>query len=389
MANETSCSWQGQRHTKPRQHHASLVALSSPEIFLLSIRSATFIMSENLSLLQVNISKLQHLTTTSGLRTFDQEVPLQRWTDELGRLRVAAQLVSFLHSQNLLGTRSRPSSIGGQIQTLLRNIDDLVTDLDGIVSGDSDAEILPPTQDDHDGLYYMTEMQEIHLSLARTVSDLYQLTAAGRVSAQLIPPPPSNASPGGEPDGTVVLDHRPAMQKIDDGQDGKRQGKQRTLAVYERPFAQIGRAVLDLVRQEAASSLSYLPRSSDARTSVTDGQPRWEHQRTPHREETEGFGRVRFTERKPDQSAKSAKSIQGDTQTTQLDMAIMRQRAYQQEINVVRAEMIEQGKKNRPSPSEQVRDPSVEELKAQLQRLVARLNEIEEEIQTLSNGMAS
>ncbi|CAG7974036.1 unnamed protein product [Penicillium salamii] len=115
------------------------------------------------------------------------EVPLQKWTDELGRLRVwAANIGGHKTSQSSLDYRLRDAShIKSQIVRLLEQVQELLTDLKDVIeesdteAEDNEFENLADSEDEN-----LTEIQEIYQGLVDTISQLYQMSIIIRKPAQ-------------------------------------------------------------------------------------------------------------------------------------------------------------------------------------------------------------
>ncbi|CAG8039213.1 unnamed protein product [Penicillium salamii] len=115
------------------------------------------------------------------------EVPLHKWTDELGRLRVwAANIGGHKTSQSSLDYRLRDAShIKSQIVRLLEQVQELLTDLKDVIeesdteAEDNEFENLADSEDEN-----LTEIQEIHQGLVDTINQLYQMSIIIRKPAQ-------------------------------------------------------------------------------------------------------------------------------------------------------------------------------------------------------------
>ncbi|KXG54364.1 uncharacterized protein PGRI_075080 [Penicillium griseofulvum] len=128
------------------------------------------------------------LINSGALSDHVEEVPLQDWTDELGRLRVwAANIGAHQTRQSSLDYRLRDAShIRSQIVRLLEQVQELLTDLKEVFEEQSDDE----AEDDmFEGFEDSesedsTEIQEIHRGLAETINQLYQMSMIIRKPAQ-------------------------------------------------------------------------------------------------------------------------------------------------------------------------------------------------------------
>lgn len=129
------------------------------------------------------------LINSDTLADHTDEVPLQEWTDELGRLRVwAANIGAHQTRQSSLDYRLRDAShIKSQIVRLLEQFQELLTDLKDVLEESSDDE----AQDHHfedlgdsESGNSTTEVQEIHQTLVETIDQLYQMSMIIRKPAQ-------------------------------------------------------------------------------------------------------------------------------------------------------------------------------------------------------------
>jgi hypothetical protein len=139
-------------------------------------------------LLQGCLTQFLSLINSGALSDHAEEVPLQDWTDELGRLRVwAANIGAHQTRQSSLDYRLRDAShIRSQIVRLLEQVQELLTDLKEVFEEQSDDE----AEDDvFEGFEDSesedsTEIQEIHRGLVETINQLYQMSMIIRKPAQ-------------------------------------------------------------------------------------------------------------------------------------------------------------------------------------------------------------
>ncbi|KAJ5776374.1 uncharacterized protein N7511_001385 [Penicillium nucicola] len=139
-------------------------------------------------LLQCCLAQFVSLINSGALSDHIDEVPLQEWTDELGRLRVwAANIGGHQTSQSSLDYRLRDAShIKSQIVRLLEQFQELLADLKDVFEENSDVE---PEYDKIDDLEdseseSSSEIQEIHQGLVDTINQLYQISMIIRKPAQ-------------------------------------------------------------------------------------------------------------------------------------------------------------------------------------------------------------
>ncbi|KAJ6178157.1 hypothetical protein N7519_008618 [Penicillium mononematosum] len=139
-------------------------------------------------LLQSCLAQFLSLINSGALSDHIEEVPLQEWTDELGRLRVwAANIGAHQTRQSSLDYRLRDAShIKSQIVRLLEQFQELLTDLKDVLEEESDDEA---EDDKSEGLgdsdsENATEIQEIHQVLVETINQLYQMSMIIRKPAQ-------------------------------------------------------------------------------------------------------------------------------------------------------------------------------------------------------------
>ncbi|KAJ5498049.1 hypothetical protein N7453_007100 [Penicillium expansum] len=140
-------------------------------------------------LLQGCLAQFVSLINSDALSDHIEEVPLQDWTDELGRLRLwAANIGAHQTRQSSLDYRLRDAShIQGQIVRLLEQFQELLTDLEDVLEEESDDEAQYDKFEDLGELESessTTEIQEIHQGLAETITQLYQMSMIIRKPAQ-------------------------------------------------------------------------------------------------------------------------------------------------------------------------------------------------------------
>ncbi|KAJ5509451.1 hypothetical protein N7527_011594 [Penicillium freii] len=140
-------------------------------------------------LLQGCLHQFLSLINSGTLADHTEEVPLQEWTDELGRLRVwAANIGAHQTRQSSLEYRLRDAShIKSQIVRLLEQFQELLTDLKDVLEESSDDEAQDHQFEDlgdSETENSTTEVQEIHQSLVETIDQLYQMSMIIRKPAQ-------------------------------------------------------------------------------------------------------------------------------------------------------------------------------------------------------------
>ncbi|CAI7586725.1 unnamed protein product [Penicillium viridicatum] len=140
-------------------------------------------------LLQGCLRQFLSLINSGALADHTEEVPLQEWTDELGRLRVwAANIGAHQTRQSSLEYRLRDAShIKSQIVRLLELFQELLTDLKDVLEESSDDEAQDHQFEDlgdSETENSTTEVQEIHQNLVETIDQLYQMSMIIRKPAQ-------------------------------------------------------------------------------------------------------------------------------------------------------------------------------------------------------------
>lgn len=135
------------------------------------------------------LARFISLIDSSALSDHSEEVPLQEWKDELGRLRVwAVNIGAHQTRQSSLEYRLRDAShIKSQVVRLLERTQTLLTDLNEILE-ESDEEAQDDECEDLGGFSNSeidtTEIQEIHQGLVATITQLYQMSMIIRKPAQ-------------------------------------------------------------------------------------------------------------------------------------------------------------------------------------------------------------
>ncbi|KAJ5977108.1 hypothetical protein N7501_000450 [Penicillium viridicatum] len=140
-------------------------------------------------LLQGCLHQFLSLINSGTLADHTEEVPLQEWTDELGRLRVwAANIGAHQTRQSSLEYRLRDAShIKSQIVRILEQFQELLIDLKDVLEESSDDEAQDHQFEDlgdSETENSTTEVQEIHQSLVKTIDQLYQMSMIIRKPAQ-------------------------------------------------------------------------------------------------------------------------------------------------------------------------------------------------------------
>ena len=129
------------------------------------------------------------LINSCALSNHTEEVPLQEWTDELGRLRIwAANIGAHQTRLSSLDYRLRDAShIKSQIVRLLERFQELLTDLKDVLEEENDDEAQDDGFEDLGDISESedsTEIQEIHQCLVETINQLYQMSMIIRKPAQ-------------------------------------------------------------------------------------------------------------------------------------------------------------------------------------------------------------
>ncbi|KAL2848861.1 hypothetical protein BJY01DRAFT_211464 [Aspergillus pseudoustus] len=129
-----------------------------------------------------SLKRLADLASSEALGNFSDQVPIYKWTDELGRLRVwAANIGAHQVDQSSLDYRLLDAShIIHQTIEVLSGLNQLLVDLDELLQ-ESEVEVLDakdpgPYCEVEDEMPEETEIQEIYTSLVCIVSNLYQLS---------------------------------------------------------------------------------------------------------------------------------------------------------------------------------------------------------------------
>lgn len=143
-------------------------------------------------ILRESFSKFDDILLLPALIEHENEVSLQKWRDELGRIRVWAANIGAHQTGTLsLDYRLRDAStIKNQTVNILKRLLELFADLEEVLNedGESDMDI---EEDDFDQYNDLTdtdinksEIQHIYETLVETVTQLYQITMAIRRPAQ-------------------------------------------------------------------------------------------------------------------------------------------------------------------------------------------------------------
>lgn len=140
--------------------------------------------------------KFTVLLDSGHLVNFGTEVSLQRWEDELGRLRVwAANIGAHQTGQSSLDYRLRDAShIKKETVSLLQRLQDLLNDLNVLATEDGEFSTNDDNENEDIAEYHhklcdnvgcsTTEVQEIYQSIVEVVNYLYQMSMAIRQPAQ-------------------------------------------------------------------------------------------------------------------------------------------------------------------------------------------------------------
>lgn len=141
-------------------------------------------------LLQSCLIQFDSVICSDDLHARIEEVPLQAWRDELGRLRVwAANIGAHQAGQSSLDYRLRDAShMKNQILTLLGRVQELLLELVEVLAEDLDTEnrvaddergTFEHTEDEHDE----TEIQQIYQGLIETITHFYRMSMVVRQPA--------------------------------------------------------------------------------------------------------------------------------------------------------------------------------------------------------------
>ncbi|KAJ6009974.1 hypothetical protein N7522_004990 [Penicillium canescens] len=116
------------------------------------------------------------LVSSAALSDHAEEVSLQSWKDEMGRLRIwSANIGAHQRGQSSLDFHLRDAShIRSQTINLLQGLEDLLNDLKEVLEEDSDDEasenVETPSDDD------TTEIQQLHKDIVETIHHLYRIS---------------------------------------------------------------------------------------------------------------------------------------------------------------------------------------------------------------------
>lgn len=134
------------------------------------------------------LKELAGLIASDSLARYESEVPLRRWKDELGRLRVwAANIGAHQVGQSSLDYRLRDAShIKDQTVKLLERMRQLLDDLKEVMSEDA-------SEDEHEDIHAgdhdwdddnVTEIQQIYHNVVEINDHLFKMTMAIRRPAR-------------------------------------------------------------------------------------------------------------------------------------------------------------------------------------------------------------
>ncbi|KAJ5668908.1 hypothetical protein N7462_009978 [Penicillium macrosclerotiorum] len=142
-------------------------------------------------LLHSCLAQFNRLVSTPELFSLSPEVSLQDWKDELGRLRVwAANIGAHQNLQSSLDYRLRDAThIKDQILRLLEQVQELLLDAQEVLGEDTrdeneDVGFEYQPEEFAENLEDTTEVQEIHQTLADTITQLHRMTMLIRSPAQ-------------------------------------------------------------------------------------------------------------------------------------------------------------------------------------------------------------
>lgn len=134
------------------------------------------------------LKELAGLIASDSLARYESEVPLRRWKDELGQLRVwAANIGAHQVGQSSLDYRLRDAShIKDQTVKLLERMRQLLDDLKEVMSEDA-------SEDEHEDIHAgdhdwdddnVTEIQQIYHNVVKINDHLFKMTMAIRRPAR-------------------------------------------------------------------------------------------------------------------------------------------------------------------------------------------------------------
>ncbi|KAJ6084997.1 hypothetical protein N7499_004626 [Penicillium canescens] len=173
-------------------------------------------MVEVSALVRSCLTKFTSLVSSAALSDHAEEVSLQSWKDEMGRLRIwSANIGAHQRGQSSLDFRLRDAShIRSQTINLLQGLEDLLNDLKEVLEEDSDDEasenVETPSDDD------TTEIQQLHKDIVETIHHLYRIPSNIGLTIML----PTN-TPWRMPEFSSVY-HAKLSQNVDDGNEGDR-----------------------------------------------------------------------------------------------------------------------------------------------------------------------
>jgi hypothetical protein len=129
------------------------------------------------------LTKFASLVFSAALSNHAEEVSLQTWKDEMGRLRIwSANIGAHQRGQSSLDFRLRDAShIRSQTINLLQGLEDLLNDLKEVLEEDSDdanPEDIENLEDDD-----TTEIQQLHRDIVETIHHLYRMSMIIRTPA--------------------------------------------------------------------------------------------------------------------------------------------------------------------------------------------------------------
>ncbi|KAL3467225.1 hypothetical protein BJX64DRAFT_283947 [Aspergillus heterothallicus] len=135
--------------------------------------------------IRTSLRKLSEIASSDALIALSDQVPIYKWTDELGRLRVwAANIGAHQADQSSLDYRLRDAShIKNQVMAVLSGLNDLLIDIDELLHESEVGESASQKSEGQESCCQLedqvsdeTEIQAIYTSLVHIVSNLYQLS---------------------------------------------------------------------------------------------------------------------------------------------------------------------------------------------------------------------
>jgi hypothetical protein len=123
------------------------------------------------------------LVSSAALSGHAEEVSLQSWKDEIGRLRIwSANIGAHQRGQSSLDFRLRDAShIRSQTINLLQGLEDLLDDLKEVLEEVSDNEAPENVENPSDD--NTTEIQQLHKDIVETIHHLYRMSMIIRTPA--------------------------------------------------------------------------------------------------------------------------------------------------------------------------------------------------------------